>query len=775
MPEKRSGYSIGKYFPKKFTRFTRKKSGVGAQDDKTITGAIYKGNPQPDSIFDNICLLTDSYKMSHYQQYPVNPNEGTKLASGQGSGYVFSYFEARHKGAGKSTSKESTSPINGYSNGFDYSVFFGLQYFIKRYLFDEVVTEDKVNAAEKIVNSHIGKGQFNKEGWMHIVNEHNGRLPIRIDAVEEGSVVPRGHILFSVVNTDPKCYWLPNLLETLLVQVWYPTTIATQSRYQKQILIDAFQKSAGNINGLQIHLHDFGFRGVSSVESSGIGGAAHLISFEGTDTMSALTTINEYYPNGVESTAVSVRPNMAAISIPAAEHSTITSWGQKKERDAYKNMLIQYAGGVVAVVTDSYNMYKTCAEIWPSLRNYIDGVLKLIIRPDSGTAEKILPVLMGLLAYNMCLTGDLDEKLELVDFSVQKESAEKNDIEFAPLLEGHHPKLQVFDGTNTRDFKTDIDLGPNGDFEIHTMTDDELEYLGLTNESRREYDEMKYTQKDLKDIYGPKEKPVGTYFKYLRLKPKPGEQANKWLILPGKLRLIQGDGVSPQSLKVMCDSIMDKGWSIVNCAFGSGGALLQKVNRDTQECAFKCSKILKTNEKFNQQELLKELSTKGEDVFKMPIGESGKASKSGVLKLIRDDEEKQSGFSNVGKRVPVEPIRYATVDMKKFPDETYPNLLKTVFLNGELKNPDDDFGEIRDRSNTGLKKYISLQLKELKLKHIKDAAASYREQGMTSIGGSRKRYRRHRKRHSRKLKKRHTKKRYPKRRRQRKRSRKHRY
>merc|ERR1712151_273844 len=130
----------------------------------------------------------------------------------------------------------------------------------------------------------------------------------------EGTVVTYKNVLFTLENTDPQCYWLTNYLETLLVQEWYPTTVCTQSREQKKI-ITKYLKDTGTPEvidkGLHLFkLHDFGFRGVSSVESASIGGAGHLVNFMGTDTMSALVCAKDYYSEAA-----------AGFSIPASEHS----------------------------------------------------------------------------------------------------------------------------------------------------------------------------------------------------------------------------------------------------------------------------------------------------------------------------------------------------------------------------------------------------------------------------------------------------------------------
>ncbi len=52
---------------------------------------------------------------------------------------------------------------------------------------------------------------------------------------------------------------------------------------------------------------------------------------------------------------------------------------------------------------------------------------------------------------------------------------------------------------------------------------------------------------------------------------------------------VQGDGISYESLSAIMEHMKAHQWSVDNLAFGSGGALLQKLHRDTQKCAYKCS------------------------------------------------------------------------------------------------------------------------------------------------------------------------------------------
>ena len=97
-----------------------------------------------------------------------------------------------------------------------------------------------------------------------------------------------------------------------------------------------------------------------------------------------------------------------------------------------------------------------------------------------------------------------------------------------------------------------------------------------------------------------------------------------YTVLDPHVRLIWGDGIDYQALCTICATLKANGWSLDNIAFGSGGGLLQKLNRDTQKCAFKCSSIT--------------VGGQDRDVFKDPVTDPGKASKRGRLALVADSE-----------------------------------------------------------------------------------------------------------------------------------------
>ncbi|CAC5401054.1 NAMPT [Mytilus coruscus] len=368
----------------------------------------------------NICLVTDSYKVTHYRQYPPN----TTL--------VYSYFESR---GGK----------------YPTTTFFGLQYLLKRFLTGQVVTKEKIEEAKEICNSHFGLDIFNEEGWNYI-------------------------------------------LESYLVQAWYPMTVATSSLYQKDMITKYLRETADNLDSLPFKLSDFGFRGSSSFETAGIGGCAHLVHFLGSDTLCALMTARIYY--GCD---------MAGFSVPAAEHSTITTWGKDGETDAFRNMLKQFPEGIVSCVGDSYDMWRVCDKVWgQELKGLVEareGKGTLVVRPDSGYPPDVVVKVLDVLGkyYNTTI--------------------------------------------NSKGFK----------------------------------------------------------------------------LLPPYLRVIQADGVSYETLGAVLENMKKNKWSADNVVFGSGGALLQQVDRDTQKCAFKCSFAVVNGEERN--------------VFKNPVDDPGKTSKKGRLTL----------------------------------------------------------------------------------------------------------------------------------------------
>lgn len=441
----------------------------------------------------NILLNADSYKASHFLQYPENTTA------------VSSYIESR-------------------GGVFDATVFFGLQMFLKQYLL-KPFTQADIDEAEDIAALH--GVPFNRTGWQYILDTYQGLLPIEIEAVPEGSVVATRNVLVQVMNTDPACAWLTSYIETALLRaVWYPTTVATLSWNCKQVIQRYLEATADSLDGLGFKLHDFGARGASSEETAAIGGLAHLVSFLGSDTMSAVVAARRYYGE-----------TMAGFSIPAAEHSTITSWGRDGEKAAYANMLKKFAGPgkVVAVVSDSYDLWNAIDKLWGE--ELKDAVVNsggtLVVRPDSGDPVDIV-------------SGTIERLMAKFGYRV-----------------------------NGKGYK----------------------------------------------------------------------------VLPDCVRVIQGDGISLASIDAILAEMQRRGLSAENIAFGMGGELLQKVNRDSQKFAMKASSVC--------------VNGVWRDVFKDPVTDAGKRSKRGRLALVRNAD---------GSVATVREDELAGRD----------NLLRTVFRNGDL-------------------------------------------------------------------------------------------
>lgn len=323
------------------------------------------------NILNLLTTLTrvDSYKMSQWTQYPKD------------TAFISSYIEAR--------------------GGEPISVFFGLQAFIKEYMMNPITMTD-INTAEKLITAH---GEpFNRAGWEIIVNEYDGMLPVQIEAVPEGTVMPTGNVQVQIVNTDPRLFWLTSYLETAMLRgIWYTSTVATMSRKSKVAIAKALEQTSDVpvMDQLMFKLHDFGARGASSTETAVLGGMAHLVNFMGTDTFEGIMGAMSYYNSDV-----------VGFSIPASEHSTITSWGSENEVEAYKNMIEQFAGEgkIFACVSDSYDIYRAAGELWPSLKErLVEKGGTLVVRPDSGdpveTPIEVIKILMDKFGYTVNSKG----------------------------------------------------------------------------------------------------------------------------------------------------------------------------------------------------------------------------------------------------------------------------------------------------------------------------------------------------------------------------------
>lgn len=464
----------------------------------------------------NILLTTDSYKPSHPPIYPVKMTR------------MVSYFESR-----------------GCDVGLDKTVFAGLLPIIRTYLEGQVVSEDKIREAEEFYALHLPGKVFNADAWRRMNAKHGGRLPVKIMAVPEGTVVGLRNVLMTVENTDPEFPWLTNFLETLLVQVWYPTTIASNSRAIKELLMLYHQDTSdAPVESVDFQCHDFGFRGVTCVDQAALGGMAHLISFKGTDTIAGVVCAREHYGE-----------KMAGYSIPATEHSTMTPRGRDGEFDAFEALLDAYPDApIVACVSDSYDIKNMVVNgIGGKFRERImNGKQRVVVRPDSG--DPVYTTLWLVQNLYLLFGGEINSKGYIV-------------------------------------------LHPN-------------------------------------------------------------------------VRIIQGDGIDRAMIDKILATFKKYGFSSENIAFGSGGGLLQKFDRDTMKFAFKCCSVVVDGEERDVRKTPMEFNPEGEYI------QSYKLSKQGNLGLIK---LKDGGYAT-------------EIDV---PDKD--NVLRPVFVNGTVVVR-DTFQQMRERA-----------------------------------------------------------------------------
>ncbi|RBL93368.1 nicotinate phosphoribosyltransferase [Chitinophaga flava] len=453
---------------------------------------------------ENLILLADAYKYSHHKLYIP------------GTQHIYSYLESR---GGK----------------FNETVFYGLQYFLKEYLEGVVFTKEKLDEAATTLQEVFGRDDvFDRSRFEYIINKHGGKLPVRIKAAPEGTVVPVRNVLMTIENTDPECFWLTNFLETLLMQVWYPCTVATLSREIRKVVKHYYEATVSEAAyaGMDFVLNDFGFRGASSVESAGIGGSAHLVSFSGSDTIAGSMLAKRYYN----------APTAPGLSIPATEHSIVTLLGEAGELEIFKHVLNTFPTGTIACVSDSYNIFRACEEYWGTelKEQILSRQGTLVIRPDSGdpvkTLLKVFEILMNKFGYTI----------------------------------------------NEKGYK----------------------------------------------------------------------------VLPPQVRVIQGDGISYSSIPPIFEALKQAGISAENLVLGMGGALLQRVNRDTQEFALKCAYAEVNGQGIKVQKTPVEMDANGN------LQTSFKKSKAGKLKLVKDNGS------------------FKTVGAEEAPE--LDDVLVTVFENGHL-------------------------------------------------------------------------------------------
>jgi len=308
-------------------------------------------------------LYSDFYKTDHRRQYP------------KGTEFVYS----------------NMTPRGSRIPGIDKVVVFGIQSFCMDYLirrfndgFFKQPKEQVLKQYQRRMDTSLGVGTITTE---HIAALHDlGYLPIRIKALPEGTLCPMRVPFLTIVNTLPQFYWVTNFLETILsVSIWHGMTSAAIA-HQYRVMLDKYAAETSDIpEFVDYQGHDFSMRGQASFESSLVSGAAHLLSFRGTDTIPAIDFLEHFYGANADK-------ELIGCSVPATEHSIMCLGGKETEEETYRRLITEvYPKGIVSIVSDTWDYFQVLNETIRGLKDVImarDG--KVVIRPDSGNPTKII-------------------------------------------------------------------------------------------------------------------------------------------------------------------------------------------------------------------------------------------------------------------------------------------------------------------------------------------------------------------------------------------------
>lgn len=290
----------------------------------------------------------DAYKMGHMTQYPDDTE------------FIYSVLQLRSDKIFKQV------PV------------IGLQYLIKEYLMQEINIDDINELIEEM--KMMGIYHPDSEEKLKSLAEL-GYLPLEIKAIPEGTIIDTPNAVCTIQNTIKGFHWCVGLVETLLLKWWSALTTSASSFEYKRIVKKYFDETSDNDFLIPFAVHDFGARATMCSESASFTGMAHLLNFDGSDTIVAMPLIRKYYN----------AKGMVGCSVPASEHSVMCSFGREDEIKAFEHMMDTYPTGIVSIVSDTYNWYNVMDKMTLDLKDKImarDG--KVVFRPDSGNPYDII-------------------------------------------------------------------------------------------------------------------------------------------------------------------------------------------------------------------------------------------------------------------------------------------------------------------------------------------------------------------------------------------------
>lgn len=451
--------------------------------------------------------------------------------------------------------------------------------------------EKVVSRFTRRVDAYLGEGVVTAERMAAL---HDlGYLPLKIKTLDEGTKVPMGIPVLTITNTIDEHFWLVNYLETVISNLtWKTSTNATIAAEYKAIL-NHFAKATGCYDafGVSIQAHDFSCRGMSGPEDAARSGSAHLTQFVGTDTLSAIDYVEDYYS----------ADGLVAISVPATEHAVTSNNilsieqalidqtyvpADQTQVDIYNEMakagedvrliaevmfvyrlITQIAPtGIVSNVSDTYDFWGMVSRGYKYLKNVIlsrkdnaIGLAKVVVRPDSGDPVKVV---CGLKVAPVDAWWNSDEMLEY-------DVVEENGVFYK--------------------------------FDMHLEHQYEDERWTLVKGSPVSDYEVKGAVEVLWEIFGGEVNEAG------------------YKVLDRHIGLIYGDSITTSRCVQILEGLKAKGFASCNVVFGVGSYTYQCNTRDTFGFAVKATYSVVDGQPVN--------------IFKDPKTDSKKKSAKGLLSV----------------------------------------------------------------------------------------------------------------------------------------------
>ena len=591
----------------------------------------------------NPLLLTDSYKLGHADQYP----EGTE--------FIYSNFTPRSK-------KYAYDNFLKYLPTKDQKiVVFGLQAVLieMKQIWDDGFfkrsKEEVVNEFLTFIQPYMPKAYLDKMKKRVEELHDYGKLPIKVNALPEGSLVDEKIPVFTVVNTKKQFYWITNYLETWLsANLWKPMVSASIARTYRHIIQEFANKTGISQSPewkdfINWQGHDFSMRGMSGIYDSRSTGVGHLTSFYGSDTLIAAKYAQEMYGFGLD------KDYLYAASVPATEHSVMcvgSSVGVSNdgngEFNLFKRLITEtYPDGIVSIVSDTWDYWKVVTDYTVKLEDTIlkrNG--KLVIRPDSGDPVRILT------GYHVFQTYTVN--LNSQDFDL-KDYFKIWDLEWLYRV--------------SREYTCDDGTVKKCEFDerciIEVKCNDQLsKYYEII------YD--KYEQMEEHEVLGS----VQILWNIFGGTETVGFGNKTYKTLDSHIGLIYGDSITPAVCYEILSRLEEKGFSSANVVFGIGSYTYNYHTRDTFGFAMKATYGV--------------VNDMGRNVMKSPKTDKNKLKKSaiGLLRVTKEHDGKGEKFVlEDGLDIPVEEL--LTYDQGE---------LKTVFNDGEfIQDNLTNLKEIREK------------------------------------------------------------------------------